>query len=94
MITMEKWAAIRQLNEQRYGKRTIARMLGVSRNTVKRALKQEDVPKYERKKLPVKKIDPFQDVVKKMFWEKGFIGTRILTEIRKQGYTGSFIKKP
>jgi len=23
MITMEKWAAIRQLNEQRYGKRTI-----------------------------------------------------------------------
>jgi len=89
MITMEKWAAIRQLNEQGYGKRTIARMLGVSRNTVKRALKQEDVPKYERKKLPVKKIDPFQDVVKKMFWEKGFIGTRILTEIRKQGYTGS-----
>jgi len=99
MITMGKWAAIRQLNERGYGKRTIARMLGVSRNTVKRALKQEDVPKYERKKLPAKKTDPFQDIIKEMLWEKEFIGTRILTEIRKQGYTGSlttlyrFLKK-
>ncbi|TES86288.1 IS21 family transposase, partial [Candidatus Aerophobetes bacterium] len=34
---------MRQLNRQGYGKRTIARMLGVSRNTVKRALKEEDI---------------------------------------------------
>jgi len=50
MITMGKWTAIKQLNEQGYGKRAIARMLGVSRNTVKEALKQEDVPKYEHQK--------------------------------------------
>ncbi len=57
MITMRQWAAIRQLEKQGFGKRTIARMLGISRNTVRRALKQEDIPKYERKKLPVKKVD-------------------------------------
>lgn len=70
MITMEKWAAIRQLDEQGYG-RTIARMLGISRNTVKKALKQENIPKYERKKLPLKKIDPFCEVVKEMLSRKG-----------------------
>lgn len=67
---MEKWAAIRQLNEQGYGKRRIARMLGVSRNTVKRALKGEDVPKYERSILPAKKTDPFQDTIKQMLSRK------------------------
>lgn len=89
MITMQQWAAIRQLEKQGFGKRTITRMLGISRNTVRRALKQEDIPKYERKKLPVKKVDPFQGMVKEMLWEKEFIGTRILTEIKKEGYTGS-----
>ncbi len=89
MIGMEKWVTIRQLDKRGYGKRTIARMLGVSRNTVKRALKEEDIPKYERKKLPERKIDPFKETIKKMLWEKKFIGTRILTEIRKEGYTGS-----
>jgi len=91
MITMEKWAAIRQLNKQKYGKRAIARMLGVSRNTVKKALREENIPKYERKKLPVNKIDPFHESIKEMLWEKEFIGTRILTEIKKQGYTGSLM---
>ena len=89
MITMGKWAAIRQLKEQGFGKKTIARMLGVSRNTVKRALKQENIPKYERKKLPLKKIDSFRESVKEMLWKKEFIGTRILTEIKKEGYGGS-----
>jgi len=86
---MQQWATIRQLGQQKYGKREIARMLGVSRNTVKRALGQEDVPKYRRTKFPVKKIDPFSRVVKDMLWKKKFIGTRILTEIKKEGYTGS-----
>lgn len=55
MIEMEKWAAIRQLNEQGYGKRRIARMLGVSRNTVKRALKGEDVPNMSAAYFPLKR---------------------------------------
>jgi len=88
MITMQKWAAIRELRERKYCKRAIARMLGVSKNTVKRALKQEDIPKYKRKTLP-KKIDPFRDGIKEMLWEKEFIGTRILTEVKKEGYIGS-----
>jgi len=89
MITMQKWAAIRELREQGFGKKTIARMLVVSRNTVKRALRQEDVPKYERRNFPPKRIDPFREVVMGMLWEKKYIGARILTEIKKEGYTGS-----
>jgi len=81
---MEQWAAIRWLEKQGFRKRTIPRTLGISRTTVRRALKQEDIPKYERKKLPV------QEIVKETLWEKEFIGTRILTEIKKEGYTPFF----
>ncbi len=86
---MQQWVTIRQLGQQKCGKRQIARMLGILRNTVKRALGQEDVPKYRRTKFVVKKIDPFCPAVKEMLWKKEFIGTRILFEIRKEGYTGS-----
>jgi DNA invertase Pin-like site-specific DNA recombinase len=48
MITMGQWAAIRQLEKQGFGKRTIARMLGISRNTVRRTLKQEEMQKTKR----------------------------------------------
>ncbi len=89
MIKLGEWSAIRQLYEQGYGKRRIARMLGVSRNTVRKAIEQEDTSTYQRRVHPVKKTDPFEDLIKEMFWEKKFIGTRILTEVKKEGYTGS-----
>jgi len=89
MIRIEQWHTIRTLYAQGYGKKTIARMLNVSRNTVKNALKDEAVPKYIRQVIIPKKIDPFANDVKDMYFQKGFIGTRIYEEIKKLGYTGS-----
>lgn len=89
MISIEQWHTIRTLYAQGYGKKTIARMLKVSRNTVKNALKDEVAPKYTRQAAVPKKIDPFNDVVKDMYFQKQFIGTRIYEEIKKLGYTGS-----
>ena len=47
---MEDWVTIRNLKKKdpNLGTRTIALMLGVSRNTVKKALLNDELPLYNR----------------------------------------------
>ena len=89
MISVEQWTTIRNLAREGYGKKAIARMLKLSRNTVRRALDSEQQPQYIRRIHGTKKIDPYVDEVSKMYLEKGFIGTRIFNELVELGYTGS-----
>ena len=50
MIAVEDWAEIRRLHRaEGLPIRQIARVLGISRNTVKAALKSERPPRYERR---------------------------------------------
>ncbi len=49
MITLDEWAEIRRLHRSEgLGIKAIARKLGVSKNTVRRALRAEEVPRYRR----------------------------------------------
>lgn len=49
MIDVEDWAEIRRLHRaEQMPIRAIARHLGISRNTVRRALASDAVPKYQR----------------------------------------------
>lgn len=49
MITLDDWAEIRRLHRsQGLGIKAIARKLGVSKNTVRRALRARKVPRYRR----------------------------------------------
>lgn len=49
MIDVEDWAEIRRLHRaEQMPIRAIARHLGISRNTVRRALNSEAAPKYQR----------------------------------------------
>lgn len=49
MIDVEDWAEIRRLHRaEKLGVKTIARRLGVARNTVRAALRSATPPKYER----------------------------------------------
>ncbi|HEY5988074.1 MAG TPA: IS21 family transposase [Streptosporangiaceae bacterium] len=49
MITLDEWAEIRRLHRSEgLGIKAIARKLGVSKNTVRRALRSEEVPRYQR----------------------------------------------
>lgn len=89
MINVEKWVTIKNLAREGYGKRTIARMLGISRNTVRRALASEEPPRYTRQKQNETKLDPYKDQVEYMYLEQNLIGTRIFEEIVAKGYTGS-----
>lgn len=49
MITLDEWAEIRRLHRsQGLGIKAIARKLGISKNTVRRALRAGEVPRYRR----------------------------------------------
>lgn len=88
MVTVEEWSTIRCLKARGVSSRSIARQLGISRNTVKRALERDDPPCYRRKAKPSPKLEPFEDHIQSMLGKR-LIGTRILRELRKLGYEGS-----
>ena len=53
MLNVEDWAEIRRLHRaERVSISEIARVVGVSRNTVKAALRSDGAPRYERKTSP------------------------------------------
>lgn len=89
LISVEQWTTIRNLFREGYGKKAIARMLNISRNTVRKAMDNDQKPQYIRRVQGEKKIDPYVDEVSKMYLEKEFIGTRIFNELVELGYTGS-----
>ncbi|WP_157935348.1 IS21 family transposase [Kyrpidia spormannii] len=89
MISIEDWTAIRALHARGVSIKAIARQLGISRNTVRRALRGDDPPKYVRKKPSARATDPFLEHIRQMYVEKQLIGTRIYAELQKMGYQGS-----
>jgi transposase len=88
MISVEAWMTVRYLYSQGKGKKTIARELGLGRNTVRRALARAGPPRYQRAPRPNRKLEPFREEIQRMRKE-GFIGTRVLRELRQRGYRGS-----
>jgi transposase len=59
MLVMEEAVEIRVLRRQGKSIREIARTLGVSRNTVRRYLRGEEVPRY-RREARASKLDPYK----------------------------------
>ncbi|HDR4571965.1 helix-turn-helix domain-containing protein [Bacillus cytotoxicus] len=64
MITIEKWTTIRALKQEGHSIRSITKLLSVSRNTVRKALKAEKFPTYQRKEKEDKLIAPFEEIVR------------------------------
>ena len=89
MISVEAWTTIRYLKAQGIGTRSIARELGISRNTVRRAICSDSPPKYQRLPYVNPKLEPLRESIQRMLVNDHFIGTRILKEIRLRGYDGS-----
>lgn len=88
MIKMEAWTTIRYLAAQGKGKKAIARELGISRNTVRRALAEEGTARYQRPTRPNQRLAPLGEAIREMR-QQGLIGSRILREVRQRGYAGS-----
>jgi len=95
MISMENWTTIKNLKKinPTMGTRTIAQLVGVSRNTVKKVLQEDGAPINKKEKKGVKKlnenIEPFEGFIKESFLKKNLKASRILKDIQSKGYKGS-----
>jgi len=64
VLKVEEWAEIRRLHfAEGLGKQTIAKRLGIARNTVKAALANADPPSYRRRRRP-SAVDPYEDQIR------------------------------
>ena len=89
MKDLKDWAAVQRVYKQTQSKRETARILHISRNTVKKLLEMKEPPAYQRT-IYHSKIDPYKEQI--ITWRCEpyyFNGTRIFRELQKRGYAGS-----
>ena len=92
MLVAEEAVEIRVLRRQGKNIREIARMLDVSRNTVRRYLRSEGLPHYERE-APPSKLDPYKHYIDgrvRAAAPDWIPATVLLRELRALGYPAGY----
>ena len=90
MIGVDHLMDIRDLARQGHSVRAIARITGLSRNTVRKVLRGEH--DLERRETPrSSKLDPFKEYLRSRRAEHPLSAVRLLEEIRPMGYDGSVV---
>lgn len=84
---MEDWALIRRLAAEGVPKTQIAERLGISRNTVARAVASAQPPGYERAPVDATSFTPFEERVRSMLAEFPDMPATVLAE--RVGWLGS-----
>lgn len=80
MLTVEDWAEIRRLHfAEGLGKQTIAKRLGIARNTVKAALTSGDPPLYRRRRRP-SAVDPYEDQIRALLKDCNTMPATVIAE--------------
>jgi transposase len=90
MVKVEQWAEIRRLYYvKRLSIKEIARRMGRDRNTVRKALRTSEPPRYRRPPRP-SKLDPFREEIHRLLREDARLpGRRVRELLAEQGYQGS-----
>ena len=88
MIRLEEWVDIVSRRAAGQSIKSIARELGVSRNTVRATLRREGPPRYERRPGP-SKLDAHKDyLIARLADFPELSAKQLLAEIRAHGYAG------
>lgn len=81
---------IYELHGQGLSKRAIARTLGISRNTVRKYLEAQEIPKQKPRAPQSSKLDSYKAYLKQRI-EDGVLNCMVLLrELREQGYAGGY----
>jgi transposase len=84
---LEDWALIRRLAAEGVPKARIAERLGISRNTVAKAVNSTEPPKYERAPVEATSFTPFEGRVRELLGEFPEMPATVLAE--RVGWSGS-----
>jgi transposase len=87
VITLEDWALIRRLAAEGVPKTRIAERLGISRNTVARAVASSEPPKYARPPVESTSFTPFEARVSALLTDFPDMPATVIAE--RVGWTGS-----
>jgi transposase len=89
VLDVQRWAEIRRMKfVDGLSIHEIGRRTGHDRNTVRRALRSDEPPRYERPLRP-SKLDPFRDEIRRLLQEDPRIPAKRIRElIEAQGYAG------
>jgi transposase len=89
VLDVERWAELRREHFVRgVPIKELARRFGIDRNTVRRALRSDRPPRYERPRRP-SKLDPFKDEIHGLLRrDPGLTGVRVRELIEPLGFDG------
>jgi transposase len=89
VVSVEQWAEIRRMHfVAGLSIKEIARRTGRDRNTVRRALRSQEPPRYERRPRP-SKLDPFREEIHRLLREDGELPGQVIRErLQELGYAG------
>jgi len=90
MLRPEDWMDIGLLHREGHSIKSIARMSGCSRNTVRKVVRQK-IPRRASRTVRPSKLDPYKEYVKERFESCRLSAVRIHDEIRSMGYAGSIV---
>ena len=79
---------IRNMRKKGMSIRSIAKEMGISRNSVRKYLKNEPVKKNKKKRAS--KLDLYRDDIKALIEGHNLFTVWIIEEIKKKGYDGSY----
>jgi transposase len=90
VLDVERWAELRREHFVRgVSIKELARRYGIDRNTVRRALRSDRPPRYERPRRP-SKLDPFKDEIHRLLRRNPTLtGVRVRELIEPLGFEGS-----
>jgi transposase len=90
VLDVERWAELRREHFVRgVSIKELARRYGIDRNTVRRALRFDRPPRYERPRRP-SKLDPFKDEIHRLLRRNPKLtGVRVRELIEPLGFEGS-----
>lgn len=91
MISQEFWMDLKLLSRQGMSIRAIARHTGLSRNTVRQALRATTPPAYHKRPARERKIDQFLDYLRDQLQHRPWVSAaQLAREIEPQGYQGCY----